>query len=90
MDKMNPHKIEINAALPEKLHPNTFDKTIGTKAAPSAVHANTTRSKMVSGANKENNAAAMTTKMIANLALLKLLFFPLFQSLLTDVATVSN
>ena len=40
---MNPHKIEINAALPEKLHPNTFDKTIGTKAAPSAVHANTTQ-----------------------------------------------
>ena len=88
--KINPQSTDKSAALPETLHPKTFDKTIGTKAAPTAVHAKITLSKMVSGAKRENNVAAITTKIIANLALLIFLFFPSFQSLSTDVATVSN
>ena len=88
--KINPQSTDINAALPGTDHPKTFDKTIGTKAAPNAVHAKITLSKIVSGAKSENNVAAMTTNIIASLALLIFLFLPSFQSLSTDVETVSN
>ena len=88
--KINPQSTDIKAALPGTLHPKTFDKTIGTKAAPKAVHAKITLSKIVSGAKSENSVAAITTNIIANLALLIFLFLPSFQSLSTDVETVSN
>ena len=90
MVSKNPHSTDISAALPETLHPNTLDKTMGTNAAPTAVQAKMTLSNIVPGAKSEKIVAEITTNMMASLALFMFLFYPSFQSLSTEVATVSN
>ena len=66
------------------------EQTIGTKAAPKAVHAKTTRVKIVSGAYKDKITAKITTKSIAILALLMFVPLPPFQSRSTDEATAKS
>ena len=66
------------------------EKTIGTKAAPKAVHAKTTRMKIVWGAKRDKITAKITTKRIAILALLISVSIPPFQSRSTDEATANN
>ena len=63
---------------------------MGTKAAPKAVKAKTTRTKIVSGAYKDKMTAKMTTMIIAILALLIPLPMPPFQSRSTDEATAKS
>ena len=78
------------AAILEIFQLNTFEKTIGTKVAPKAVHAKTTRVKMVSGAYKDKMTAKITTTNIAILALLMFVPLPPFQSRSTDEATAKS